>query len=35
MGTYKHAYTHFKISVHAWQANIVKYAEIQLPPEFN
>ena len=35
MGTYKHAYTHFKINVHAWQATIIKSAEIQLPPEFS
>ena len=35
MGTYKHAYTHFKISVHAWQTTIIKSAESQLPPEFS
>ena len=35
LGLFKHAYTHFKISVHAWQANIIKYTENQLPPEFS
>ena len=35
LGVFKHAYTHFKISVHAWPATSIKYTEIQLPPEFS
>ncbi len=34
MGTFRHAYTHFKISVHAWQANIINKNETELPVEF-
>ncbi len=35
IGIFRHAYTHFKISVHAWQTTTINYAEIQLPPEFS